>query len=179
MRRSAALAFALTLVVSLLASPASAAEQAEDPNDTGGQLDIRLISFKGAAGASGTVKIKTQNPWGCKYLRQGVKTSLNWYFDDGEDGDNDLIGKFVCINANSNNPKLILKLHGPDSDNHYEPVPAKKPDKKTVKATFPFDLAEFESEHASAHARSSDAIGEGCDPKCVDRAPDTGGMRLY
>jgi hypothetical protein len=178
MRRLAPAAFALLLVGSLLAPPASAAEKAEDPNDTEGKLDIVQISFKGAAGATGTVKIRTQNPWGCKFLRQGVKTSLNWYFDDNEDGDNDLIGKFVCVNANSNNPRLILKLHGPDSGSNYEPVPAKKPDKKTVKATFPFDLGEFESEHASAHARSKDAISEGCDV-CVDRAPDTGGMRLY
>jgi hypothetical protein len=178
MKRLAPLAFALVLAGAVLAPPVSAAESAEDPNDTEGKLDIRLISFKGAAGASSTVKIKTQNPWGCKFLRQGVKTSLNWYFDDGEDGDNDLIGKFVCVNANGNNPKLILKLHGPDSGSNYEPVPAKKPDKKTVKATFPFDLAEFESDHASAHARSKDAISEGCDV-CVDRAPDTGGMRMY
>jgi hypothetical protein len=178
MRRSAPIAFALLLVVSLLAPPASAAESAEDPNDTSSQLDIRLISFKGAAGATSTVKLKTQNPWGCKYLRQGVRTSLNWYFDDNEDGDNDLIGKFVCVNASGNNPRLILKLYGPDSGNNYEPVPAKKPDKKTVKATFPFDLPEFESENASAHARSKDAISEGCDV-CVDRAPDSGGMTLY
>jgi hypothetical protein len=177
MRRLAPVALAVMLVVSVLAPPAAAAK-AEDPNDVDGKLDIRLISFKGAAGGTGTVKLKTQNPWGCKFLRQGVKTSLNWYFDDGEDGDNDLIGKFVCINANSDNPKLILKLHGPDTDNRYEPVPAKKPDKKTVKATFPFDLPEFESDHASAHARSKDAISEGCDV-CVDRAPDTGGMTLY
>ena len=177
MRRLAPV-FALLLLVSVLAPPAGAKETATDPNDTEGQLDIVEISFKGAAGAASTVKLKTQNPWGCKFLRQGVKTSLNWYFDDNEDGDNDLIGKFVCINASSNKPKLILKLHGPDSGNTYEPVPAKRPNKKTVKATFPFDLAEFESEHASAHARSKDAISEGCDV-CVDRAPDTGGMRLY
>src|SRR5918999_834002 len=131
MKRLVPLVFALVLARAVLAPPVSAAESAEDPNDTEGKLDIRLISFKGAAGASSTVKIKTQNPWGCKFLRQGVKTSLNWYFDDGEDGDNDLIGKFVCVNANSNKPKLILKLYGPDSGNQYEPVPAKRPDKKT------------------------------------------------
>jgi hypothetical protein len=177
MRRIAAVPLAVVLVLSILAPPAAAAKE-EDPNDAGGKLDIRLISFKGQAGGTGTVKLRTQNPWGCKFLRRGVMTSLNWYFDDGEDGDNDLIGKFVCVNANSDNPKLILKLHGPDSDNTYEPVPAKKPDKKTVKVTFPFDLAEFESDHASAHARSKDAISQGCDV-CVDRAPDTGGMTLY
>ena len=178
MRRLAPLALAAVLVMSVLAPPASAKETATDPNDTEGQLDITEISFKGAAGAASTVKLKTQNPWGCKFLRQGVKTSLNWYFDDDEDGDNDLIGKFVCVNASGNNPKLIMKLSGPDSGSNYEPVPAKKPNKKTVKATFPFDLPEFESEHASAHARSKDAIAEGCDV-CVDRTPDTGGMSLY
>lgn len=177
MRRLAPVALALLLLVSVLAPPASAAKM-DDPNDTDGKLDVVLISFKGTAGGTGTVKLKTQNRWGCKFLRQGVKTSLNWYFDDGEDGDNDLIGKFVCVNANSNKPKLIMKLSGPDSGNNYEPVPAKRPDKKTVKATFPFDLAELESEHASAHVRSKDAISEGCDV-CVDRAPDTGGMRMY
>jgi hypothetical protein len=177
MRRLAPL-LAVLLVMTALAPPASAKETATDPNDTGGLLDIVEISFKGAAGATSTVKLKTQNPWGCKFLRQGVKTSLNLYFDDGEDGDNDLIGKFVCVNANTDHPKLILKLHGPDSGNNYEPVPAKKPNKKTVKATFPFDLGEFESDHASAHARSKDAISEGCDV-CTDRAPDTGSLTLY
>jgi hypothetical protein len=178
MRRLAPVASALLLVVSLLAPPAGAKETATDPNDTEGQLDIVEISFKGAAGAVSTVKLKTQNPWGCKFLRQGVKTSLNWYFDDGEDGDNDLIGKFVCVKANSDNPKLILKLHGKATGNNYDAVPAKKPNKKTVKATFSFDLPDFESDHASAHARSQDAISEGCDV-CVDRAPDTGGMTIY
>ncbi|HEY7874851.1 MAG TPA: hypothetical protein VIG64_06980 [Actinomycetota bacterium] len=179
MRRLAPVALALLLIASILAPPAAAAkETATDPNDTGGRLDIVELSFKGEAGGTNTIKLKTQNPWGCKFLRQGVKTSLNWHFDDGEDGDNDLVGKFVCVNANSNDPELVLKLHGTDSNNNYDPVPTKRPDKKTVKVTFPFDIGEFESEHASAHARSKDAISEGCDV-CVDRAPDTGGLTLY
>jgi hypothetical protein len=166
------------LVVAVLAAPASGATAA-DPNDSDGILDVQKIAsaYDSSTGVL-TLKLRTFHGWGCRYLRQGVKTSLNWYLDDGEDGDNDLTGKFVCVNANKD-PQLIFKLHGNDSDNRYESLKATRPNHHTVKVKMPTDLTELESDHVSVHARSTDAINEGCDPACTDRAPDTGGMRVY
>jgi hypothetical protein len=79
----------------------------------------------------------------------------------------------------NHHPKLIFKLHGNDSGNNYEALTAKRPDRRSVVVKMPTDLTEFESDHASAHARSSDSISEGCDPACTDRAPDTGGAQIY
>jgi hypothetical protein len=171
----------LITTIALIAMPlghAGAASQT-DPNDSDGQQDIRLtaLHYNDSTGTM-TLRLKTQQVWGCKFLRQGIKTSLNWYVDDGEDGDNDLTGKFVCVTPNKN-PKLIFKLQGNDSGNNYEALKATRPNHRTVVVKMPTDLTEFESDHASVHARSSDAITEGCDPACTDRAPDTGGMRIY
>lgn len=166
------------LLVAVYSAPANAAASS-DPNDAGGRLDMKKIASVYDTGTGVlTLRVRTFHGWGCRYLRQGLKTSLNWYFDDGEDGDNDLTGKLVCVNAGKD-PQLIMKLHGNDSGNNYESLKATRPDHHTVKVKMPTDLTELESEHLSVHARSMDAIDEGCDPACTDRAPDSGGMRVY
>lgn len=178
MRKLTAAATSALVLVVLTAGPGRATSTS-DPNDSDGRLDVQKIASRYDSGTGVlTLKLRTFQSWGCKYLRQGVKTSLNWYLDDGQDGDNDLTGKFVCINA-SKDPKLIFKLHGNDSGNNYEPLKARRPDHHTVTVKMPTDLTELSSDHASAHARSSDAIAEGCDPACTDRAPDSGGIQLY
>jgi hypothetical protein len=172
--------FAL-VVLSLALAPLTGASATKltDPNDSDGRLDIKQLGIVYDSGTGVlTLRIKTYKVWGCKFLRSGVKTSLNWYFDDGMDGDTDLTGKFVCVEVNKD-PRLAFKLHGNDSGNNYEFITAKRPDHHTVLVKMPTDVAEFESDHASAWARSKDGITEGCDDNCPDRAPDTGGSQLY
>ena len=172
----------LALVVMCLAllplSGAGAAFHA-DPNDSDGRLDMKALGLHYDSGTGVlTLRIRTREVWGCKFLRSGIKTSLNWYFDDGADGDVDLTGKFVCLQPNKD-PRLAFKLHGNDSGNNYELINAKRPNHHTVVVKMPTDLTEFESEHASASARSTDGITEGCDDNCPDRAPDSGGYTIY
>jgi hypothetical protein len=169
----------VALALALMPLSSAGAARHKDPNDSNGLLDMRALGLVYDSGTGVlTLKIRTQQTWGCKFLRSGVKTSLNWYFDDGADGDVDLTGKFVCVEPNKD-PQLAFKLHGNDSGNNYELITAKRPNHKTVVVKMPTDLAEFESDHASASARSTDGISEGCDDKCPDRAPDSGGYTIY
>ena len=166
------------LVVAVFSGPAGGTT-ASDPNDADGVFDMEKIGIVYDSGTGVlTLKIRTFHGWGCRYLRQSQETALNWYFDDGEDGDNDLIGKFVCVKAGKN-PTLIFKLHGTDSGNNYESLKAKRPNHHTVTVKMPTDLTELEAEHMRVHARSSNGVDDGCDSTCVDRAPDTGGVRAY
>lgn len=174
-------ALLLLTTVALVALPLASAGAAfhSDPNDSGGRLDVKAYALHYDSGTGVlTLKLKTYEGWGCKYLRSGIMTSLNWYFDDGMDGDVDLTGKFVCVSVQKH-PKLVFKLHGNDSGNNYEALTAKRPNHRSVTVKMPTDLTEFESDHASAHARSTDGIAGGCDTGCPDRAPDTGGAQIY
>jgi hypothetical protein len=174
--RKALLLLAATLLITLPVGPAHAVAQA-DPNDSDGQLDVRAIGGT-YNDSTGTLTIKTREGWGCKFLRRGIMTSLKWYFDDKDDGDTDLIGTFVCTTPNKN-PTLVFNLHGPDSGNHYESLPTKRANRRTVRVTFPRDLTEIDSKHLSMWAKSKDGISSGCDDECPDRAPDEGAMSLY
>ena len=176
--RKLALVLTTTLVALVLGTSARAAFMA-DANDSDGRLDVKAYALHYDSGTGVlTLKVKTYEGWGCKFLRSGVMTSLNWYFDDGEDGDADLTGKFVCVNANKK-PKLVFKLHGNDSGNNYELINAKRPNRRSVVVKMPTDLTEFESDHVSAWAKTRDGITEGCNDACPDRAPDSGGTRIY
>jgi hypothetical protein len=173
---------ALAVVVALLAVAGAApalARQVTDPTDSLGPLDvIRLRSTYDSGTGVLTLVAETKSGWGCRYLRAGLDTSLNWYLDDGEDGDNDLTGKLVCVNA-AHDPTLVLKLHGNETSNDYESLKAKRPTHHRVLVRVPTDLAELTADHLAVHLRSRDGIHERCDPSCKDRAPDAGGMRVY
>jgi hypothetical protein len=172
------LASVVGLFVVLSAVPALASS-ITDPNDMTSRLDVRKLVYKHQSGTVGTIKVVSDQRYRCTYLVRGL-TSLKVYFDGGADGDNDLVGNFVCIKTKSGH-RIVLMLHGTKSGNNYEPVPVTRPDHRTVRATFSFDLTELKGKHLDAVARVRDGAAEGCTSAhpCHDRAPDTGTWHVY
>jgi hypothetical protein len=142
-----------------------------DPNDSDSRLDIRLISENAEPGVGGAMTIRTFGRWHSRYLRDALPTSLKWKFDDGDDGDVDLVGNFRYKNG-----ALRLFLRGPDTGNRYEPIRARRPNRRMVRVRFSFDIAELQSSNLSVMASSVVAGLECPDDPCRDRAPNTGRM---
>jgi hypothetical protein len=166
----AAVGICVGVVVMVLSPPAWAISRG-DANDSDSRLDIRLISENARPRPGGALTIRTFGRWASRYLRDGLPTNLKWRFDDGDDGDWDLVGKFRFTDG-----ALRFFLRGTDSGNIYEPIRARRPDRKSVRVRFAFDLVELRSNRLSVVANSSEG---GCpgDP-CRDRAPDTGRMDI-
>jgi hypothetical protein len=166
-KRTAAVA---GIALMVLASPAWGISRG-DPNDSDSRLDIRLISENARPVVGGGLTIRTFRRWHSRYLRDGRPTNLRWLFDDGDDGDFDLIGDFRRRNG-----RLLFFLRGTNTGNRYEPLRARRPDPRTVRVRFSFDIAELQSSDLSVVARSFSA-GPDCpgDP-CRDRAPNSGRM---
>ncbi|HEV2756019.1 MAG TPA: hypothetical protein VG318_09625 [Actinomycetota bacterium] len=163
---------AATLVVAL-AAPAFAVKE-QDPADSGLSLDISLIKFVEDPEDVATLTIRTHSAWKCRELRPAAKTSLKWLFDGSGNNKWDLVGSFVCRDG-----ALIFELRSKDGSNQYEPIAAKRPNKRTATVTMPLDLAELDGQHLDLVARSKDLSGETCIEDCVDRAPNKGRMRAY
>jgi hypothetical protein len=171
-RSLAAAVVAFTLPVFAITA-ANAAER-RDPKDTDGRLDIVFTRATGDKGDVGHLKIGTEDRWRCGYLKRNRNTSLRWVFDDGRDGDIDLVGKFVC-----REDVLNFNLRGPDTGNRYEPLTVQRPNRRTVKVNVPFDLVEFEDNHMGVVARSKDGEAPACETPCSDRAPNKSSMKVY
>jgi hypothetical protein len=163
------IAAVVVIAVMVLASPAWAVSRG-DPNDSDSKLDIRLISVNGDIGG-GSMTIRTFERWHSRYLRDARRTNLRWLFDDSDDGDVDLIGTFRHTNG-----RLLFFLKGTDTGNRYEPIRARRPDPKSVRVRFSFDIAELPSNNLSVSARSFSAEADCPVDKCRDRAPNTGRM---
>jgi hypothetical protein len=157
----------------MLLSPPASAIRRRDANDSASRLDIRLISENARPRRGGALIIRTFGRWGSRYLRDGLPTNLRWKFDDRDDGDWDLVGKFRFTNG-----ALRFFLRGTNSGNIYEPLRAGRPDRRSVRVRFAFDIAELQSNRLSVVASSSDG-GSGCRRNpCRDRAPDSGRMDI-
>ncbi|HYP23027.1 MAG TPA: hypothetical protein VEV43_05590 [Actinomycetota bacterium] len=157
----------------LWAAPALAVEQ-QDPADTGLKLDISLIKFVEDPEDVATLTIKTHSGWKCGALRPAAKTSLKWFFDGSGNNDFDLVGSFVCRGGT-----LVFNLRSTDGGSQYEPLVAKKPNRRTVRVTMTLDLPQLDSNNLDLIAKSKDTSGETCIEDCVDRAPDEGRMKAY
>lgn len=163
------------LCLGLLSIPASAAEvEANDPDDVSGFLDLALLKSVAEEGGPGFFTIKTHEGFACNYLKPNGKNYLKLQFDDGRDGDIDLVGVFECADN-----KLMFLLHGKETGNNYEPLRAKRPKAKVTKVSFQLDLAEFESDTMGVIVRSKDGTNVDCDPVCKDSIPENGSLKAY
>lgn len=171
-RRSFVLASSFALVFAL--APAALAVEQDDPADSGLKLDISLIKFVEKPDDVGRLTIKTHSGWKCRALRPAAKTSLKWFFDGSGDKDFDLVGSFVCRRGT-----LVFELRSTDGSSSYEPIVARKPNRRTVKVTMPLDLPQLDSQNLDLIAKSTDKSGVTCIEDCVDRAPDKGRMKAY
>jgi hypothetical protein len=169
-RMVAAVGFAVGIALIVPSSPAWAIRR-EDPNDSESRLDIRLISEHASPNPGGGLTIRTFRRWHSRYLRDGLPTNLRWKFDDGDDGDWDLVGKFRFTHG-----ALRFFLRGTDSGNVYEPLRVTRRDRKSARVRFSFDIEELQSNRLSVIAKSFDAGWKCPGDPCRDRAPDTGRM---
>lgn len=119
----AAVGIAAGTALMVLTSSAGAIRRG-DANDSESRLDIRIISENANPREGGSLTIRMFRRWGNRYLRDGLPTNLKWRFDDGDDGDVDLVGKFRFTNG-----ALRFFLRGTESGNRYEPIRARRPDR--------------------------------------------------
>ncbi len=162
----------VALVMGLM--PAAFAVQKNDPADSGLDIDISLIKFVEKPEDVGRLTIKTHSGWKCRALRPAAKTQLKWLFDGSGNNNWDLVGSFVCREG-----VLLFELRSKDGANNYEPIAARRPNRRTVKVTMPLDLVELDSNNLDLVAKSKDVSGETCIEDCVDRAPNKGRMKAY
>ena len=170
MKKLAALVSLLTLCTVV---PANAVTTGRlDPDDVGGRLDIAKIQIEKATAQSttGTLSLQTHESWRCRKLRRGTAHRLIWYFDDTGDDKADFVGRIICSDG-----RLAIFLRTADGSSQYEPIPVNRPNKRTARFSMNFALI-MTGVDVFAWARSKDAS---CSTPCLDRAPDTGGLKLY
>lgn len=168
-----ALVIALVIVSAL---PVAAAEVTkDDPDDSDGKLDLSMLGVDATKGEAGFFTIKTHDGFKCGYLKPSKPNKLRLLFDDGRDGDIDLVGRFEC-----HDDKLLMFLSGKETGNNYEPLKARRPSNKTVKVAFQLDIAEFEADTMGVKVRSIDGTAEGCtEEPCRDSVPGKGTLKAY
>ncbi len=168
--------FVMVAVLAMLFSAAPAmGHGADDPDEVQGFLDIKRVDFNGEARGTNTVTVKTYEGFACNYLKGNTDNYLKLQFDRQSNGSIDLVGTFQCVDN-----KLFMFLKAPDTGSAYEEVRAKRPNAKTTKVTFPFDIPELDSNHVSLIVKSKDNTNVDCTPTaCVDRFPDAGVFSLY
>jgi hypothetical protein len=175
MKRFSIVLACLSLVfVSLPATAAGVV--ANDPDDVDGFLDLAELSVEAVEGESGFFKITTHEGYACNYLKpESKKTYLKLLFDDGRDGDTDLVGRFECVDN-----KLFMFLHGKETGNNYEGLRVDRPRAKVSKVSFQMDLEEFQSNKLGVVVKSKDATNTECqETACKDRIPESGSLKVY
>ncbi len=142
--------------------------------DSQGRIYIVFAKASGDRNGFGRFEIGTEKRLRCRYLRRSKDRSLKWSFDDGRDGDFDLVGRFVCTKGS-----LLFYLRGTRPRNIYEPIQPNRPDRKSTVVRFSLDLEELRANHLSAVVKSRDHQSPGCTKPCRDRVPDSGYLRVY
>ncbi|MBA3628953.1 MAG: hypothetical protein H0W55_04650 [Actinobacteria bacterium] len=171
--RKLALILAVMALVVLWAAPVPAISSAAN-QDASGKLDLWFVTAgKANRNGIGRFALGTEKRLRCRYLRSSKDRSLKWSFDDGRDGDFDLVGKFVCTRGH-----LLFHLRGTQTHNVYEPIEPKK-GRKTLLVRVPLDLAELRARHLSVVAKSKDGQSPGCSEPCRDRLPESGLFDVY
>lgn len=167
---------ALTVLGLMLpAMPASSAERgtALDADDVDGRLDLAKLRFyKPGKKSHIVITVKTYEPWGKRALRLNVN-KLVVLLDVDRDGSRDYRARIRKAGK-----KLIVIISG--SGENFEPLPARKPNRRTVRFVIPGDSPPNPVGPAPNMAARSKFIEEhACDPgsgspPCIDRAPDSG-----
>ncbi len=171
------LTVALLAVLGLMlpAMPASAAERgsALDADDVDGKLDLARLSFyKPETNSHIIIRVKTHEPWGKRVLRLNVN-KLVVLLDVDLDGTRDYRARIKKAGT-----KLIVLISG--SGENFEPLPARKPNRRTVRFVIPGNSPPNPVGPApNMVARSRFIEVQACDPAsgspaCVDRVPNSG-----
>ena len=155
------------------AAPASAccSSSATDPNDVLGKLDLAFIGWvKPVADGPLNVTVKTHGRW-ARTVLHGRANRLVVYLDTDRNGTTDYHAR-----VKESGGKLFVQIAG--SGSTFEPVPAHKPNGRTVTFSIPGNSPPNPSGtgpqiKAVSTFTQSGPCGMG-HPPCVDHAPDSG-----
>ena len=165
------IAVAAVVALCLQALPAFAASgSVTDPNDVSGKLDLMTLSFtRSGKTAPLTITVTTYNRWRSRILRAGGDR-LAVFIDTNNDGVKNFKARIKKTGGH-----LVAVITG--SGSTFEPLPATRPDPKSVKFTIPGNTPPNPRGHVP-HFRAFSRFVESsvCTPTkpCIDFAPDTG-----
>jgi hypothetical protein len=162
-------ALLVTAILAFQALPASAfAGTATDPNDVPGKLDLYRLHFaKTNATAPLHIVVKTYGPW-AKSVLEGNANKLIVYLDTNHNGSVDYHARIKKVGD-----KLVVLIAG--SGSSFEPVPAHKPNGRTVTFTIPGNSPPNPNgmpPDMRAYSLFTESLA--CDTGCIDKAPDSG-----
>src|SRR5437764_47323 len=117
----------------LQALPASASTgSTTDPNDVAGKLDLNTLSFtKSGKTAPLMITVTTYDRWRSRVLRDHVNRLAVW-IDTNHDGMRDFTAR---IKKTAGHLEVLISGSG----SSFEPLPATRPNRKTVRFTIPGD----------------------------------------
>jgi hypothetical protein len=162
-------ALMVAAILAFQALPASAfAGTATDPNDVPGKLDLYKLHFtKMNATSPLHIVVRTYGPW-AKSVLEGNQNKLIVYLDADRDGSVDYHARIKKIGD-----KLVVLIAG--SGSAFEPVPAHKPNGRTVTFTIPGGSPPNPNGMPpQMRAYSLFTEGTACDTGCIDKAPNSG-----
>ena len=173
--RSAVVGVLVVGTLAAFAAPASAccSSSATDPNDVPGKLDLAFVGWvKPMPNGPLNVTVKTQGTW-AKSVLHGNANRLVVYLDTDRNGSTDYHAR-----VKESAGKLYAVIAG--SGSSFEPVPAHKPNGRTVKFSIPGNSPPNPNgtgPQIRAYSKFIEAVQ--CDtasghPPCIDRAPDSG-----
>jgi hypothetical protein len=165
------------LGLSLVPGPAASltaccVEQASDPQDVEGRLDLALLRYtKNGPNAPMKVTVQTDEGWPPRVLRAHVNR-LKVLIDRNEDGNIDFRAAIKKVDG-------PLEVHIKGSGSSFEPLPTQKPNPRTVRFTIPGSSPPNPGGAVDLAATSRFIESAPCDPgsggtACVDRAPNSG-----
>lgn len=151
-RTARAFAGGLTALLLLLAAPASAAtvlDEARDPRDVRGRLDIVLVRAA-ARGDKMVLTVRTAERWRCRYLDghgiqdgDGQGASVRWQFNTNTDPYTEHTSFFSCSGGD-----FSFSVDGKHTYNAW------RPDRRTIKVALPAHRFGLDRQHLELHAIS-------------------------
>ena len=155
----------------VLGAQAAFATEINDPQDTGGKIDIASVDATrvGQQGHILEVAVTMYATWPSSVLNASGKNRIQLIFDTNSDGTPDYVG---TISDKNNHLRMIVRGHG----SQFEPLAVTRPDDNTALVHIPGD-APFNPTHAYKLATKT-VFFPSSGPKKVDRAPDHGWIAI-
>lgn len=165
LKRHVTVLVVIAAAVTLMAGPAAAccAASIPDRDDVAGRLDLARVTWsKAAANAPLEVTVQTHDVWRTRALHRRTGNRLWVRIDADHDGSVDYSARVRQMDG-----RLWVLITG--SGSTFEPLPARKPDGRTVRFTIPGGSAPNPAGGLSLFAKSRFVRGSDCSTSCVDR----------
>lgn len=163
------------LVTTLLVAGPASADSVRDAGDARGRLDITFASAVGEEeNALTKVRVDTEHGYSCRFLARTSPNRLFVLIDLRDDGDIDVIGRFLCRSSGD------WRLRTPGGDPLAFGVRHRTPTKLVATIGWEFLPGIQEGTDGSVVFRSSDETSAACRPAdCKDRAPNSGHLQAW